>query len=132
MFKFAAIAAGGLLFVSTAALSQMQMQAPAMEPSSMQKMMQDMMPSANDSASTKAYKNTHMKMMKGMHVEFSGNPDIDFVRNMVPHHQGAIDMAKVELEHGKDPELRKMAEKIISDQEKEIDMMQEWLKKNPK
>ncbi len=134
MFRYAAIAAGGLLFVSTAAVSQMQapMQAPAMEPASMQKMMQDMMPSATDSASTKAFKEPHMKMMKSMHVEFTGNPDVDFVRSMVPHHQGAIDMAKVELAHGKNPEMRKMAEKIIGDQEKEIAMMQDWLKKNAK
>jgi uncharacterized protein (DUF305 family) len=51
---------------------------------------------------------------------------------MIPHHQGAIDMAKVELAHGKDAELRKMAQKIVDDQEKEIAQMQEWLKKNAK
>ena len=65
-------------------------------------------------------------------MEFTGNSDVDFVQGMVPHHQGAIDMAKVQLQHGKDPELRKMAQKIISDQEKEIAEMQAWLKKNKK
>ena len=132
MFRNAIIAMSGLLFVSTAAVSQMQMQAPHMDPSSMHKMMQDMMPSANDAASTKSFKEAHMKMMKSMHVEFSGNPDIDFVRNMVPHHRGAVEMAKIQLAQGKDPELRKMAEKMISDQEKEIAMLQDWLKKNAK
>jgi uncharacterized protein (DUF305 family) len=51
---------------------------------------------------------------------------------MLPHHQGAIDMAKVELANGKDPELRKLAETIIKDQEKQIQVMQAWLKKNVK
>lgn len=98
----------------------------------MQKMMNDMMPSASDAPSTKAFKEAHMKMMQGMHVAYGGNADVDFVRNMIPHHQGAIDMAKVELAHGKDAELRKMAQQIIDDQEKEIAQMQEWLKKNAK
>ena len=72
------------------------------------------------------------KMMAAMHIRGSGDVDADFVAIMVPYHQGAIDMAKVELAHGKDPELRKMAEKIIADQEKEIAEMQAWLKKNAK
>jgi uncharacterized protein (DUF305 family) len=73
----------------------------------MQKIMDDMMPSASDAPSTKAFKEAQMRMMQGMHVAYSGNADVDFVRNMISHHQGAIDMAKVELAHGKDVELRK-------------------------
>ena len=111
------------------AQSQMQMH-QGMDPAAMQKMMQDMMPAANDPASTKEFKQAHMKMMHDMHVTFSGNADVDFVRGMIPHHQGAIDMAKIQLKHGKTPELRKMAEKMIKDQEKEISDMQAWLKKN--
>jgi hypothetical protein len=103
-----------------------------MTPVEMQKMMNDMMPLPSDPASTKALKEAHMKMMKAMHVTFSGNADVDFVRSMMPHHQGAIDMARVELAHGKDATLRSMAQKIISDQEKEIAEMQDWLKKNAK
>ncbi len=71
-------------------------------------------------------------MMRDMDIPYGGVTDVDFVRGMIPHHQGAIDMAKVELKHGKDPAIRAMAEKIIADQEKEIAQMQDWLKKNAK
>lgn len=87
---------------------------------------------AGDSPSNAAYKASHDKMMKGMEVPLTGNADVDFVRNMIPHHQGAIDMAEVELAHGKDPALKKLARKIIADQKKEIAEMQAWLKKNAK
>ena len=86
----------------------------------------------NDSVSTKAFKEAHMKMMRDMTVPYSGNTDVDFIRGMIPHHQGAIDMAKVQLAHGKDPAIRTMAEKIIADQEREIAQMKDWLKKNAK
>jgi uncharacterized protein (DUF305 family) len=56
----------------------------------------------------------------------TGNPDQDFVMMMIPHHQGAIDMAKIELEFGKDPILRTMAEQIIKSQQEEIDRMKKW------
>ena len=56
------------------------------------------------------------------------NPDIDFVTMMIPHHQGAIDMAKVLLLHGKDPEMKNLALQIITDQQTEIDQMKAWLK----
>ena len=85
-----------------------------------------------DSEAAKAYKQAHDKMMHDMTVKPSGNPDIDFARGMIPHHQGAIDMAKIQLEFGKDPEMRALAEKIISDQEKEITQLNEWLTKQAK
>lgn len=84
--------------------------------------------SSKDSAATTAYKAANEKMHKGMEIPFSGDADVDFVRGMIPHHQGAIDMAKVVLAHGKDPALKTLANNIIAEQEKEIAMMREWLK----
>jgi uncharacterized protein (DUF305 family) len=85
---------------------------------------------SRSSAATKGYEAANAKMHKDMAIKFSGNPDADFARGMIPHHQGAIDMAKVVLQHGKDPEIRKLAEEIIKAQESEIAWMREWLKKN--
>jgi uncharacterized protein (DUF305 family) len=99
-----------------------------MDPAAMQKMM----PSPNDPASTKDFKAADMQMMHNMHVPYTGNPDVDFRTHMIPHHQGAVEMAKVALKHAKDPETKRMAQKIIDDQEKEIAEMQDWLKKNGK
>jgi uncharacterized protein (DUF305 family) len=62
----------------------------------------------------------------------SGDPDVDFAQMMIPHHQGAVDMARSQLEHGKDPQLRQMAQKIIEDQEREIATLKEWLAQHPK
>lgn len=98
----------------------------------MQKMMTDMMPAPGDAPSTVDFKKADMTMMHNMHVAYTGNPDIDFRTHMVPHHQGAIEMAKVALKHAKDQTTKQMAQKIIDDQEKEIAEMQDWLKKNGK
>ena len=61
-------------------------------------------------------------------VQRSGNSDVDFVRLMLPHHQAAIDMAKTQLLYGKDPQMRRLAQEIITDQQSEIELMQRWLK----
>jgi uncharacterized protein (DUF305 family) len=60
----------------------------------------------------------------------SDDSDRDFVRLMLPHHQAAIDMAKSELLFGKSPEMRRLAQEIITDQQSEIQLMQLWLKKH--
>jgi len=67
----------------------------------------------------------HMAMKA---VERSGDSDVDFVRLMLPHHQAAIDMAKTQLLYGKDPQMRRLAQEIITDQQSEIELMQHWLK----
>jgi uncharacterized protein (DUF305 family) len=63
-----------------------------------------------------------------MNMKSTGNADVDFARSMIPHHQAAIDMAKVELKYGRDPEMKKLADDIIKAQENEIAMMKAWLK----
>lgn len=83
-----------------------------------------------DSPSSKAFAEANTKMHKDMAVPLTGNADVDFVQSMIPHHQGAIDMARIVLEHGKDPEIRKLAEEVIAAQEGEIAMMKAWLAKN--
>jgi len=60
----------------------------------------------------------------------TGDVDHDFAAMMVPHHQGAIDMAKSELSYGKDPVMRRLAQEILADQQSEIDLMNLWLKKH--
>ena len=59
----------------------------------------------------------------------TGNPDHDFAAMMIPHHQGAIDMAKVEVLYGKDPVLRRLAQEIIVTQDSEIAVMRMQLQK---
>jgi uncharacterized protein (DUF305 family) len=74
--------------------------------------------------------NTSMaKMHMAMEaIKPSGDSDVDFVRLMLPHHQAAIDMAKTQLLYGKDPQMRRLAQEIITDQQLEIELMQRWLK----
>lgn len=82
--------------------------------------------------SSKAFEASNRKMHAAMMIPLTGDTDADFVKGMIPHHQGAIDMAKVELHYGKDPEMRKLAEDIIKAQETEIAGMKAWLAKHEK
>jgi uncharacterized protein (DUF305 family) len=63
-------------------------------------------------------------------AQMDGNADHDFAAMMMPHHQGAIDMAKAELSHGRDPTMRRLAEEIIADQKSEIDLMNLWMREH--
>jgi uncharacterized protein (DUF305 family) len=74
-----------------------------------------------------AWQRINMEMHSAMSIDFTGDPDTDFMKGMIPHHQGAIDMANVLLEHGTDAETRALATAIIRAQEEEIALMQEWL-----
>ena len=88
-----------------------------------------MAPNPNDSESTKGYKIAMMKAMEGMPMmKFTGDADLDFMSHMRVHHQLAVDMAKVDLANGKDAEVKKLARDIITAQEKEIGVIDVWLK----
>lgn len=89
-------------------------------------------PTGDHSPSSHAFTEANDRMHKDMMIQLSGNTDVDFVRSMIPHHQGAIDMAKIELQYGKDPEIRKLAEGVIKAQEAEIAEMNAWLKAHAK
>jgi uncharacterized protein (DUF305 family) len=75
--------------------------------------------------------NGSMKRMDRQMVTapMNGNVDHDFAAMMIPHHQGAIDMAKAELIYGTDPVMRRLAQEILVDQQSEIDVMRLWLGK---
>ncbi len=77
--------------------------------------------------------NMHKSMMKGMKdmeaMKSSGNIDHDFAMMMKKHHESALDMAQMELQHGKDAKMRSMAKNIIASQKKEIKEFDQWLAK---
>jgi uncharacterized protein (DUF305 family) len=89
-------------------------------------------PAAAETPAAKAFDAANARMHKDMTLTYSGDTDTDFVRGMIPHHLGAIDMARIALQYGKSPEIRKLAQEIIAAQEKEIAWMKDWLAKNAK
>jgi uncharacterized protein (DUF305 family) len=90
--------------------------------------MKMMTPDPSDPASTRGYKLAMIRAMQSMPA-FSGDADVDFMKHMRPHHQAAIDMAKVVLANGKDAETKQLAQEIVAAQEKEIATIDAWLKK---
>lgn len=87
-------------------------------------------PEGDQGPSSQAFAKANARMHEGMAITYTGKADVDFAKGMIAHHQGAIDMAKVELEFGTDPNLRALAQEVIAAQETEIARMKDWLAKN--
>ncbi|MGH6916028.1 MAG: CopM family metallochaperone [Geminicoccales bacterium] len=93
-------------------------------------MQQHAMPSHAQAAASpadRAYQAAMERMQHDMPMDLTGDADVDFARGMIPHHQGAIDMARAVLQYGDDPKIKKLALDIIAAQEREIGFLRDWL-----
>ncbi|KQR74671.1 hypothetical protein ASG35_18205 [Burkholderia sp. Leaf177] len=120
-------------FVASIAVSMLIAYAQASTPTgAMSGMDMSAMKNGLADEATKAFQAADHSMMSGMSgIEYTGNADHDFVTHMIPHHEGAVAMAKVELKYGKDAKLRALAKEIIASQDKEIAFMKRWLATHP-
>lgn len=85
----------------------------------------------NETAATREFREANARMHRAMDIRFTGHADRDFVQGMIPHHEGAIEMARIVLRHGTDPEVRRLADAIIREQEREIAEMRAILARLP-
>lgn len=85
---------------------------------------------ADAAPSTAAFMAANARMQTAMDIPYTGDTDVDFLRGMVAHQKGAIDLARIEIDNGNDPEVRKLAEEVIDAQQEEIDWMVDWLEKH--
>jgi len=85
-------------------------------------------PATNEA--TAAFNDANMRMHRDMAIDYSGDADVDFVRGMIAHHRGAVEMAEIVIKYGKDLKIRALAEGIIKAQKEEIAFMEKWLAGN--
>ena len=131
LLSAASLALGLAAFAQSGAdMSAVPLNPAGMDHATMATEQMSLTPEAAAAPSTLAYQEAATRIHEAMAVPYTGNADVDFIQGMIPHHEGAVAMAKVVLEHGQDPEVRRLAKAVIAAQENEISWMKEWLARN--